>query len=272
MKRLVLLRSLTALVILGLFSNPVISQDQKAIDVLEEMQERYEKSIENIDDYVMELENHTIFYKKAYKEDGRAYFETKTKGKSRNYAGSNSVNEDLYSQFTSQAKEKATYKGTDKVDGNEVHVVYIDEMEVEENLDQDPKTDNVFKDLYLYIDSDNLIVRKIKYTVEFSSSGVVREITPIVKKRDYRNVEGMMIPYKTTTTIEGLAMSEEERQQAKEALEKFEQMPEQQRKMAEQMMGDKIKKYRTMLEEDKYEKVSKVKEIRVNTGMELEDF
>lgn len=272
MKRLILLRIITAVAILGLFSNPVISQDQKALEVLEEMQERYEKSIENIDDYVMELENHTIFYKKFHKENGRPYFETKSKGKSWKYGGSNSINEDLYSQFTSQAKEKVTYEGTDKVEGNEVHVVYIDEMEVEENLDQDPKTDNTFKNLYLYIDSDKLIVRKIKYTVEFSSSGVVREITPIIKKRDYRNVEGMMIPYETITTVEGLAMSEEERQQAKEALEKFEQMPESKREMAKQMMGDKIEKYRKMLEEDRYEKVSKVEEVRVNTGMELEDF
>jgi hypothetical protein len=274
MKRLILLRSIITVVLLGLFSNPAISQDIKAIEVLEEMQERYEESIENIDDYVMEIENHTTFYKKAHKEDGRPYFETKTKGKSRNYGGSVSAsNEDLYSQFTSQAKEKVTYEGTDIVEGNEVHVLYVDEMELEENLDQDPRTDNTIKDLYLYIDSDKLIVRKIIYTVEFSNgNGTIREISPIIKKRDFRDVEGMLIPYETITIVEGLAMSEKERQQVKEGLKEFEQMPESQREMAEQMMGDKIEKYRKMLEEDRYEEVAKVEEVRVNTGMELEDF
>ena len=272
MKRLILLKGIIVAVMFGLFSNPVIGQDEKAVEVLEDMQERYEESLENIEDYVMEKENHTIFYKKAHTEDGQPYFKTKSKGKGMKYSGSNSVNEDLYSQFTSQAKEKAEYKGTDVVEGNEVHVVYVDEMEVEENLDEDPKTENVFKDLYLYIDSDKLIVRKIKYTMEFSSSGVVREISPIIENRDFRNVKGMLIPYETSTTIEGLAMNEKERQQVKEGLKKFEQMPEDQKEMARQMMGNKIKKYRRMLEKDRYEKVSKVEEIRVNTGMEMEDF
>ena len=271
-KRLILLRSIIAVVILGLFSSPLISQDKKAVKVLESMQERYEESIENIDDYVMEKENHTIFYKKAHKENGRPYFKTKTKGKSMRYTGSNSINEDLYSQFTSQAKEKITYEGTDKVEGNEVHVLYINEMKVEEDLDQDPKTDNVFKDLYLYIDSDELIARKIKYTVEFSSSGTVREISPIIKRKDFRDVNGMMIPYKTITIVEGLSLSEKERQEVKEGLKEFEQLPESQKQMAQKMMGDKIEKYRKMLEEDKSEEVSKVVEVRVNTGMELEDF
>ncbi len=93
MKRLILLGSITAVVLLGLFSNPVFCQDQKAVEVLEGMQERYEESIEDIYDYVIEKENHIIFYKKFHKENGRPYFETKSKGKSWKYAGSNSINE-----------------------------------------------------------------------------------------------------------------------------------------------------------------------------------
>ena len=46
-------------------------------------------------------------------------------------------------------------------------------------------------------------------------------------------------------------------------------MPPDQREMVEQMMGGQIEKYRKMLEDDKMEVVSTVKEVRVNTGIEF---
>lgn len=267
MKRLVLL----FIVIVAVLSNTANSQDKKAVEVLESMQEQYEESIEGIDDYVMEKGNHTVFYKKDYTENGRPYFKTKTKGENVEKMES-ATNEDLYSQFSSQAKEKATYKGDDEVEGHNVHVLYIDKMEIE-GFNPNNDTEDTIEDIYLYIDSDKLVLRKMKYTVKSKiQGGRVREVSPIVKNRDFRNVEGLMIPYETSTVVQGLALSEEERKQAKKGLEKFDQMPEDQKKMARQMMGDKIKKYRKMLEEDRYKKVSKVKSIEVNTGMEFEDF
>ncbi|MGC9353874.1 MAG: hypothetical protein ACP5D9_08545 [Mariniphaga sp.] len=38
--------------------------------------------------------------------------------------------------------------------------------------------------------------------------------------------------------------------------------------MAKTVMGEKIEKYRKMIENNKCENVSKVKEIKTNTGME----
>jgi hypothetical protein len=62
MKRLALLLIMSAAVL----SNTANSQDQKAVEVLESMQERYEESVNDIDDYIMEKGNHTVLYKKAY--------------------------------------------------------------------------------------------------------------------------------------------------------------------------------------------------------------
>ncbi|MFO7844524.1 MAG: hypothetical protein R6V16_12005 [Bacteroidales bacterium] len=214
MKRLfVLFITITALV-----SNTANSQDQKAVEILESMQERFEQSIEDIDDYIMEKEDHTIYYKKATTENGSPYFKTKTKG---DYESESAANKDLYSQFSSQAKEKATYEGTDEVDGNEVHVIYIDQMKTE-SFSPGRDTENTIKDIYLYIDSDKLVIRKMEYTTKSQVEvGEVREISLVINNRDFRNVEGMLIPYETATVAN-----------------------------------------------DSYEKVSKVKEIKVNTGME----
>ncbi len=201
--------------ITALLSNTANSQDQKAVEILESMQERYEQSIEDIDDYIMEEEDQTIYYKKAYTEDGRPYFKTKTKGDDESAA-----NKDLYSQF-SQAKEKATYEGKDKVDGNEVHVIYIDQMEIG-SFDPNKDAKNTIEDVFLYVDSDKLVDRKMEYTMKSQiDGGEVREMSLVVKNRDYRNVEGMLIPYETVTVVN-----------------------------------------------DGYEKVSKVKKIKTNTGME----
>ena len=265
MKRLTLL----FITITALLSNTANGQDQKAVETLESMQERYEQSIEDIDDYIMEKNDHTIYYKKATTDDGRPYFKTKTKGEYREELESASgANNDLYSQFSSQAKEKATYRGTDEVDDNEVHVIYIDQMETE-GFNLEKNTENTFKDIFLYIDSDKLVIRKMEYTVEsIVQGGEVREIFPVIKNSDFRNVQGMLIPYKTVTVVEGLTLSEEERKQAKKGLKEFEEMPEAPKEMAKNMMGDKIEKYRKMIENNRYEKVSKVKEIKVNTGMD----
>lgn len=273
MKRLALL----FIMIVAVLSNAANSQDQKAVKILESMQERFEASIEDIDDYIMEKGNHTVYHKKAYTEDGRPYFKTKSKGAYKQTTESASTtNKDLYSKFFPKAKEKATYKGTDKVGGNQVHVIYMDQMEVE-GFNADRDTEDTVEDISLYIDSDKLVVRKMEYTVQSKiKGGEAREISPVIKNRDFKNVKGMLIPYETSTIVKGLNLTEEEREEVEKGLsdfeEKLEEMPESQREMVKEMAGGKIKKYRKMIEEDQYKQVSQVKNIEINTGMEMKDF
>jgi len=264
-KRFILLFTTIAVVL----PNAANSQDQKAVEILESMQDRYEQSIEDVDDYVMEKENHTLFYKKAFTEDGRPYFKTKTKGDYKDDMESASAkNKDIYSQLSSKAKEKANYEGTDEVDGHEVHVIYIDQMELK-GFNANRDTEDTVKDVYLYIDSDKLVVRKMEYTIKSKTKGgEMREISPVITNRDFRNVEGMLIPYESATVVKGLTLSDEEREKAEKGLreieEKMEKMPESQREMVKEMAGDKIERYRKMVEEDQYKEVSRVKNIEVN--------
>ena len=247
--------------------------DQEAKEVLEKWQKNYEASIQDIEDFVMVKEDHTIYYKKKVDEEGHPYFKTRTESDVTGNAKSTSTasRSDLfYKGFRSEAKNKAVYKGKEEVDGHPVHVVYIDKLE---GIMETPGPDNALRDISLYIEPEDWVVRQMEYSAPFTGQeGQVREVHPVIRNRDFRDVKGMMIPYETKTTISGMAMTEEERQEAKRSVkeveEQLEEMPEEQRKMAEQMMGDRLKEAKQALEEDQIERVREVKEVRVNTGME----
>ncbi|WP_445666598.1 hypothetical protein [Fodinibius sp. AD559] len=256
---------IAAIMLSVLFPKTLLSQDAKASEILETLQENYEESIEGINDYVMVTNKQTIYYKKAY-DNGRPYFKTRTENPE-GVESTSAANVDFYSQLFDQVKEKATYEKPGEVENQRVHILYVYELEVE-SLNNDPDIDNTIENLYLYIDPDKWVIRKLECTMDMIYKNEPHEVNAKMVKSDFRSVEGMLIPYEMTTVISGLALSEEEYQEAKKAIEKFEEMPESQRRMAEQMMGEKIAKYRKMLEESRYEVVRQVKEVEVNTGME----
>lgn len=102
--------------------------------------------------------------------------------------------------------------------------------------------------------------------------GDVRQIEPVMRMKDYRNIDGLMIPFRTTITVHGLSdyLSDAEREEAMAALEELEkeleQMPAEQRNMLEQMMGGQLDQLRQMLADDMIEFAIEVKEVHVNTG------
>ncbi len=249
------------------------SGDVKASEILETMQERYEASIKGIDDFITVKEDQTTYHIKAW-DNGRPYFKVRTEAErmDRAQTSSNVTERDLFSDTFQKAKERATYEGTDELNGNRVHVLYIDKLD---DVIVAPESDGSLEDVWLYIDPEIWVLRQMRYNVEFTTDdGVTREVAPVIEFRDFRDVEGMMIAYETATIVRGLALTDEERLEAeqmiKEAEKQFEAMPEAQQHLVEQMMGDKIAKFRNMLEEDQYEAVTRVKEVKVNTG--LEDF
>ncbi len=243
--------------------------DPDAIAVLETWKEKYEDSIDSIDDYVIEKEHHIIYYKKAY-DNGRPYFKSRIENKitQKTKSASAITNVDIFSKLYNDLKEKAVYKGTDKIDGHKVHIIYINELKGVFNS-ENPQT---YNEVYLRIDPEKWALREAQSRGNFEYQGEARQVEQIIKNRKFRSCKGMQIPYETVTIIKGLTLSEEERQEAKRTLDKIDQkiknMPEAKKKMAEQMMGSKIDEYQNMLENDVYKKISKVKEVRVNTGNE----
>ncbi|MFP4526885.1 MAG: hypothetical protein ACLFNL_10905 [Bacteroidales bacterium] len=247
-------------------------KDEKAAEIIETTHEEYIESIEGVDDYILYTTNQTVYYKKAH-DDGRPYFKVKVENKDPFMGGEDSkVTWDPFSntyssQTYSYVKKNAVHEGTEKIDGNKVDVIYAEDVEF-----HNPRGQESVEYVRLYIDTDKKVARKMEYPIETTKDGETREAIFTATYRDFREVEGMIIPYETVQIAKGLTLTEEERKEAEKSLEEFdkkmENLSESRREMVEKMMGDKISKYSKMIEEDEIKEVEKVKEVKVNTDME----
>ncbi len=162
--------------------------------------------------------------------------------------------------------------GTERVDGYEVHVIYVDELEG--FIEEDEEMGEAVKELRIFVDTDNFVMRKMTFKVEAHIDGEKMVIEPVIHFRDYQEVEGMPIAFEQVTMVSGLSdmISDEERQEIEEAFEEMEkeleQMPEEQRQMIEQMMAGQMEEMREMLESDQWEHTLRVKDVQVNVGLE----
>ncbi len=253
-----------------------------ATEVLDNMRETHERAIQNIDDYTLVTDMYTAYYKKTY-VDGRPTFKSQVQikgleqfGGSEDMASSTMMHTDLFDEdvynFLSQ---NAQYEGTETVDGYQTHVLFVPDLEPITEEGEEEYAQNG----YFYVDADLWILRKMKFDVETEiEPGQVQEMQPVIRFLDYRDIEGLQIPFKTVMELgdTDATISPEDREEARQAMRELEreleQMPEQQRKMMEQMMKPQIERFEKMLEGDKFEIVIEVEEVQVNTGLTDEMF
>lgn len=238
--------------------------DPDAAKIVEKAQQHYEDSIRNIDDMEVVLEKHTNYYKKA-EQDGHPYLEfVGQKATGIDALASDGYDLSTPSVFT-DLKENARYKGEDVVNDQPVHVLYIDKLVMPA---EEAGASQTMEDARFYIDSDDWILRQVSFTTDVQVDGNTQMVDAVTTFKDYRNVEGMMIAYRTVTHVTGLSetLTAEERKEAEQAIRELEKVPAAQREMAERMMGDKISRYKKMLEDDRMETVQVIEEVRVNTG------
>lgn len=256
-------------------------KDPQAAEILETVRQHYEQSIKNVDDYKVVTEHFTTHYVKQY-EEGRPYFVSQVETDS--FWGSISglgmqtnspmVDADFFSaEIFEHLKQNAVYSGSESIDGHYTHVIFLEDMRV--FMDAFDDVDEPMGQLHLYFDNEDWVLRQMRFSAEAEiEEGRVQVIEPVVKMLDYRNVNGMMIPFMTKIIVQGLTehLSDAEREEAQQALLEFDrelaQMPDQQRQMVEQMMSGQLDQLRKMLDEDSIEFTIEVKEVKVNTGAE----
>ncbi len=275
-KTLAMILTGLALVVFTISGTSAQYADPRAAEIIETAWQEYERSIENIDDYVVETDLFTIYYKKVY-ENGRPYFRARTETDI--FGGLESTtttsDADMFTPDTyDMLKRNARYEGREDVEGFQVHVLYVERIEgmfpdAEDILEEG------LEEMRVYIDTDDWVIRKISYLAEAEvEEGELRQIEPEIMFRDYRRIEGMMIAFETTTVVTGLSASltDEERREAEESLREMEreleQMSEQERGMVERILGNRMESFREMLEQDRFEFTVRVNEVRVNTGLE----
>lgn len=256
-------------------------KDPRAAEILEIVWQHYEQSIRDVDDYKVVTEHFTTHYVKQF-DNGRPYFVSQVETDS--FWGSISglgmqttspmVDADFFSsEVFEHLKQNAIYAGSEYIDGLNTHVIFLEDMRV--FMDAFDDVDEPMGQLRLYFDNEHWVLRQMQFSAEAEiEEGRVQVIEPVVKMLDYRNINGMMIPFMTKIVVQGLTehLSDAEREEAQQALLEFDrelaQMPAQQREMVEQMMSGQLDQLRKMLEEDSIEFIIEVKDVKVNTGTE----
>jgi hypothetical protein len=245
-----------------------------AVQVLDNMYKEYERGVQNINDYTVATNIYTAQYKKTF-VNGRPTFKSRIQVKGMEQFGGEAVSsstmghgEFFDEEMFNHIKQNARYEGTETIDGTRTHRLFIPELK---ELTEKGESDQA-KNVYFYVDADRWVIRKIKFDVEMQEQpGQI--MSPIIRFQDYRNVQGMYMPYTTVMEMEGLddAISPEDREEARKGMaelkKQLEDMPDQQRKMMENMLRPQIEQLEKMLAGDKFEMVIEVQEVQVNTGL-----
>lgn len=165
--------------------------------------------------------------------------------------------------------ESAELVGTETVEGREAYHLVAENLERRHSIDDGQEF--VLQTINAWIDSDKYVPLKLVMDGTMTTDGTPRPVTIETIERDYRTVPGsnMYEPYQQVMRLTG-EMADETKRQMEEArthLAEFEkqmaEMPESQRQMMMNMMGEQIEMMRKMAAGDGIEITTSVRSITV---------
>jgi len=264
---------------LGLFASLVLVgaprqlSAQSASEIVDAMLAEYEARIANVENYtlvqaVMGFEAVTYYEKEM--SDGRPVFRTSMAGVAGQEGSPATGIDDVYALGEDLAN-RSEYRGRERINDYDVHVLEISDLRgtgFGTNVAQDSEFEPTRGRVYL--DVDTYTPRRFIFEGEMTRDASVIPLTATMDMGDYREVEGLLVPFRTMTTIEGLgaAIDPEMRAQFEEMQRELEAMPAQQRQMVEAMMADQMRQFEAMMSDDAAPMVIEVlvTEVRVNQG------
>ena len=268
--RLALRRFLLAAASTALVAVPSSAQSPK--EIFDRMLAEYERQIAGVDNYTVVQEMmgmQAVMYFEKEIVDGRPMMRLKQSSVGGVTSASDeedSLNE-LYAMMP-ELVDHATYGGRDRVDGHAVHVVNVtnlQDLEFSRSMgDEDfTPTDGTF-----YVDAEQWIPRRMRFAGEMHTEEGPRTVTSVIDLLDYREVGGMLHPYRTTIQVEGLgeAIDPEMRAQYEEMKQQLADLPESQRAMAERMMKGQMEQIEKMMAGGAMTVETIVSDVRVNQG------
>ena len=260
----------TALVVMG--GDPVAAQSAR--DIVDEMLAAYEARMTGIENYtlvqgVMGFETVT-YHEKEVSADGRAVFRTRL-GSMAGQEGSPATGIDDVYAIGDDLANRSEYLGRESLNNHDVHVLDIFDLlgtgfgaNVAQGSEFTPTRGRVS------LDVDTYVPRRLLFEGEMIRGGSVLPLTATMDMDDYRDVQGLLIPYRTITTIEGLAaaIDSDVRAQFEQMQLELEAMPPQQRQMIESMMADQMRQFEAMMADDAAPMTVEVlvTDVRVNEG------
>lgn len=165
--------------------------------------------------------------------------------------------------------ESAVLVGTETVEGRKAYHLVADNLDRTRSFDENQEF--TLQTINAWIDAEEYVPLKLIMDGTMDMDGTSRPVTIENIERDYRTVpnSNMYEPYQQVMRLTG-EMADETKKQMQEAraqLEEFDkqmaEMPESQRKMMMNMMGEQIEMMRTMAAGDGIEIVTNVRSITV---------
>jgi len=267
-------RILAALVLPGLLLAAPPASAQSASDIVDRMLAEYARRAEGVDDYtlvqeVMGFETVAYFVKEMV--DGRPVFRMRLGNTAGAEARESGGDVDEIYVMGDELARRARYVGTERVDDYELHVLEVEDFEGM-GLEQTVTPDSEFRPTSgrIFIDVDSYAPRRFEFAGEMTNADGVHTVTTNVSMGDYREVDGLLLPFRTVIEVMGLgaAIDPEMRAQFEEMQRELESLPESQRAMVEQMMAGQLEQFRAMMEDDGAPMTVQVlvREVRVNAG------
>ncbi len=165
--------------------------------------------------------------------------------------------------------ESAELVGTETVDGQKAYHLVAENLDRKRSYAEDQEF--VLQTVNVWIDAEQYVPLRMVMDGTMDTDGTPRPVTIENIERDYREVPGsnMYEPYQQVMRLTGEMADETKRQmeQAREQLQEFDkqlaEMPESQRQMMMNMMGEQIEMMRKMAAGDGIEIVTTVRSITV---------
>jgi outer membrane lipoprotein-sorting protein len=236
-----------------------VLQAQSAADILDRMISEYSNSISGIETMMVVTtmeglietdEPDTTYYRKATMEDGTVTMQEVS-------SGTDSPSADYYNFKRNYdiIVENATYEGTETIDGRSAHVLFIEDVSAfyGDMMGGTQPEEGEAQSGRLYIDSSDYVLLRMSFDLQFDEeyTGSVD-----INMKDYREVDGMKMPFLTEMRIEGISeqFSAEDLAEARQGLRELEQQMDNasgmQRRIMERTIRPQIERFERMLEED----------------------
>ncbi len=244
---------------------------QSASDVIQAMMERYEERMSGIENYTV-TQDAMGFPTTTYFERGEDGTFTMT-----SMVGSAATQRMPATgpELLRRVADASTLEGTEDVGGRSAHVLLIEDVEaLSESGSFGPAGTWQDATVRMWIDEEQLIPLQMLWEGTMTVNGKSGPVSSTMVFEDYRDEQGLLHPYTTRMTTEGIAelmdisdeQMEEMRQGMAQLQEQMESMPAAQREMMERMMGGQLERMREMMSSGAMNVVLQTTEIRVNAG------
>lgn len=247
---------------------------------------QYQKWVEKSGNTIYKLRNEqeTNDTKQIAVYDGKYYW-TKNPATGKVTKNELDINPMVYHSFLKDLDPD--YDGKQNVNGKNCHVLKVEDADLDKMVN--PSTgesmippeskgmEEATVDAKFFVDDDDWVIVKMVFDVDgLQMKGKSRKAKMVMVNEDFRNVEGLIIPYRTVSTTK-IDMTAEEKKEAKKAQKSMEEMQEKMKNMSpekREMMEEYMKpqmeqmgKMKSLFMTGEMKQVSNVQEVKVNTGI-----